>query len=560
MHSRLSRLALAAAIALVAVVRAVPYPGLRRGDLLLLPGNDPYHYRTVVDELQASADGLALAAIGEESGEPLFYAVAYWTSELFGEAGLVWLPVAAAVLTAVVVAWIAWRVTSDERVTILSVALLAVYPMHLQYTAVGVVDHHALDYLLLAVTVAALLNLQRHAERAASVVERGLAVSVGLMATAVAASMLAWEGAPLVVLAPIGVFAFASAVVALAAGRELPRVVLVLPVALVGATVLSGLVHLLWSWQAAAVVLAPGVAGLGLGMVTVVAVVGRWRDWSPVESGTAVVVAPVPALLAVSLLAPGLPAAAVERGGRWLGFSNGINEAQGLFGLGSLLTLRPLTKFGVLLVWAVPALIWVTVRAVRRGDLDWLALSTVGTVLGLLSVFQIRFAGEWTAVLPLFAAVGLLEHLSRLDGCVAVLKDGGQALSLPSTDAAAVVLLVVAIGLAASWQTAAVIPHDSDRAAAVAVLDERGGEQTTVLARWDTHRLYNYHASGEGRSYQYATEHYAPVVRDARPPPERVDWIVVDRDRLPSGFETDWHVGEAERVWQQGDVELWDAS
>jgi len=90
----------------------------------------------------------------------------------------------------------------------------------------------------------------------------------------------------------------------------------------------------------------------------------------------------------------------------------------------------------------------------------------------------------------------------------------------------------------------------------VAALDERSGGEEKVLAPWDENRRYNYHVSGDGGSYAFAREHYRGMVSDKHPPPDRADWVVVNRDRTLDGFEEDWHVGEAARVWQRGSVSV----
>jgi dolichyl-diphosphooligosaccharide--protein glycosyltransferase len=563
MPSRPFRCAIVVTLVVTVALRALPYPSLRREHSLMLPRNDPYHYRTVVDGLHRTADGLALDAVGEQAGEPLFYAVAYWLTLPAGNspeataAVFVWVPVATGVLTAAVVGWIALRVTADERVALLSVALLAVYPMHLQYTAVGVVDHHALDYLLLAVSVAALLEIVQVTERVESPLRnRRLWLSAVLFAVAVGSGMLAWNGALVPMLLPVGGYAVAVGVVGLSHERPLSPLLGPLTVGLLGATALAAILHLRWGWQERAVVVAPALVAAGIALVAVSVWLARRRAWSPARGTAVAAVAPVVIALGVQAVVPGILARFQERLSVWLFTRGHITEAQSLLDPSSLVTVKPLSQFGVLLVWGVPGLAWLAVRAVRQSERETLLLATVAGVLGGLTVLQLRFAGEWAVVLPVVAAVGVLEHCSRMGLCTSPLNDGRQRLSTPAPAGVLILVLVLSIGLVVSVSTAGAVAVDDDRASAAGYLDAHADDES-VLSPWGTHRLYNYHASGDGRSYRLSADHYAAVVGGEQPPPDSVGWVVVDRRELPSGYEEHWYVETATRVWQHDDITIW---
>lgn len=563
MPGRPFRYAVAVALVLAGALRALPYPSLRRGYGIVLPRNDPYHYWTVVDELHRTADGLALDAVGEQTGEPLFYAVGYWlTLPVSGSpevtaAVVGWLPVAAGVLTAAVVGWIALRVTADERVALLSVALLAVYPMHLQYTSVGVIDHHALDYLLLAVSVAALLEIVQETDRVETPLRTGrLWLSTMLFAVAVGAGMLAWNGALVPMLLPVGAYAVAVGMLSLVHERPVPPLLGPLTVGLLGATALATVPHLCWGWQERAVVVAPALVAAGIALVTVGVWLARRRAWTLARGAAVAAVAPAVTVLGVRAVAPEICSRFQERLSAWLFTRGHITEAQSLLDPSSLATLKPLTQFGVMLVWGVPGVAWLTLRAVRRGDRDTLLLATVAGVLGGLTVLQLRFGGEWAVVLPMVAAVGLFEHLSQMGLCASPLDEGRQRLSTPAPAGVLILVLVLSIGLVVSVYTAGAVAVDDDRAGAAGYL-EAHSDDGDVLSPWGTHRLYNYHASGDGRSYRLSATHYAAVVGGERPPPDSVGWVVVDGTARPDGFDAGWYRGVAERVWQQGNIAVW---
>ncbi|MFC7173271.1 STT3 domain-containing protein [Haloplanus litoreus] len=190
------RLALAAALALVVVVRLPTVFDVFRDDWVVLVSNDPYFYRYLVDQSLAGGPIPSLPARAV-AGEPLLVATLATATTLLGGSTwasgfvLAWYPVVAAVVTAGLVYGIAVRVSGDVRVGLASAGLLAVTPAHAYRTALGVADHHAFDYVWLALTVLVVVDLLTRHER-----DRRTWLGAGVLAVAVAAQTLSWEAAP----------------------------------------------------------------------------------------------------------------------------------------------------------------------------------------------------------------------------------------------------------------------------------------------------------------------------------------------------------------------------
>jgi len=125
-------------------------------------------------------------------------------------------------------------------------------------------------------------------------------------------------------------------------------------------------------------------------------------------------------------------------------------------------------------------------------------VATVTGVLGGLTVLQLRFAGEWTVVLLVVAAVVMLEHCSRIGLCTSPLDERQQRLLTPAPAGVLILVPVVAIGLVVSVSTAGAMAVDGARAGAVAYLEAHRNDE----------------------------------------------------------YKCGWHVEIATRVWQQGDVSV----
>jgi dolichyl-diphosphooligosaccharide--protein glycosyltransferase len=196
--------------------------------------------------------------------------------------------------------------------------------------------------------------------------------------------------------------------------------------------------------------------------------------------------------------------------------TDAIAETDGLFAdsAGWLLL------FGFVLFLAVPYLLWGT-----RGALDadrWVVPVAYAWAFFGLAVLQIRFVGEFASFAALFAGLGFVHLAERVD--VTRLprpfsKDvDGSALGLPDRRqvGALVVLFLLVGGLGlvqvpiktnqvttpgGMYETAAWMDDYTETAA----WDDR---PEYVFSQWGHNRMYNYHVSGESRSYGFARSNY----------------------------------------------------
>jgi len=519
------RTALALALLLVVVVRLPTVQGVFRDDWVVLASNDPYFYRYLVDQSLANGPIPALPDLAIR-GEPLLVAVLALAAAPFGPgtwgsgAVVAWYPVVAAVLTGLFVYGAATRLADDARVGLAATGLLAVTPAHAYRTALGIADHHAFDYVWLALTVFAVVELLSRSER-----DRRTWLAASGLAVAVAAQALSWEAAPLLLFPLAPALALAGLVEVRRPERERLTPVVT---GLVGGAALATLVHLLLGWQYESVVYALDLLALGsVGLLTLVVAVrrldGPWWWLAATEAGLAG--AGVLALQRVPSVMSDL-----EGGLRFFAAAN----AAELAGVGSNYgAVGVLVILGFASVLAAPTLAFAVVWGWRRLDPAWFVVAVYVIHFGVLAALQRRFAGELAPFAAILGGVGFVLLASwfdlvrppvprRTDGdAPAVAADGGDAgdeLVVPDRTRVALLagLAGVAVGSgslyaalidrrlviadatydAARWLTAYVDEHDIPY------------PQNYVLSKWGRNRVYNYFVNGEAASYRFAEQTY----------------------------------------------------
>ena len=522
------RTALLVALALVVLVRLPTVMEVFRDDWIVLPSNDPYFYRYLVD--QSLSNGL-LPSLPDRAlrGEPLLVATLAVAAWPFGPgtwgSGFVvaWYPVIAAVITAALVYGAATRLTDDPRVGLAAAGLLAVTPAHAYRTALGVADHHAFDYVWLALTALAVIELLSRSERG-----RRTWLAVGGLAIGVAAQALAWEAAPLLLL-PLAPGLALAALVEIR--RPGPERLAPVTAGLVGGAALAHLVHLLLGWQYAAVIYALDLLAIGsVGLLALVVGIRRldgswvWLAAAEVALGvvTLVTVRRLPVLEAE--LADGL-SFFVRTGPAEL---SGVGANYGAVGV--------LVILGFASVLAAPMLLFAAKWGWQRFESGWLVVGVYTVHFGVLAALQRRFGGELAPFAAILGGVGFVllaswfdlvrppvpRRLSSDDAAQAVAADGsgGDDDTLAVPDRTRVALLAglagVAVGSgslyaalidrrlvitdatydAARWITEYVDEHDIPY------------PESYVLSKWGRNRVYNYFVNGEAASYGYAQRTY----------------------------------------------------
>jgi len=522
------RTALALALALVVLVRLPTIMEVFRGDWIVLPSNDPYFYRYLVDQslLNGPLPSLPDRAL---RGEPLLVATLAVAAWPFGPgtwgSGFVvaWYPVVAAVISAALVYGTATRLTDDARVGLAAAGLLAVTPAHAYRTALGVADHHAFDYVWLALTAFAVVELLARSER-----DRRTWLAVGGLAVGVAAQALSWEASPLLLLPLAPGLALAALVEIRRSGPE--RLAPVTAGLVLGAA-LAHLVHLLLGWQFEAVIYALDLLALGsVGLLALVVVIrrldGSWTWLAVAEAGLGTVA--VVAVWRIPVIASELESGLEFFGSTQAAELAGVGANYGAVGV--------LVILGFASVLAAPTLLFAAKWGWQRLEPGWLVVAVYTVHFGVLAGLQRRFGGELAPFAAILGGVGFVLLASWFDlvrppvprradsgdaAATAVAADGGDGedeLVVPDRTRVALLAGLAGVAVGSGSLYAALIDRrlvitDATYEAArwiTEYVDEHDipYPESYVLSKWGRNRVYNYFVNGEAASYSYAERTY----------------------------------------------------
>jgi len=510
-----------AGLALVVAVRLLTLPDVVR-EGIVLSSNDPYAYRHAVGQLLEGAGAPWALPEGVATGEPLLV-TALWLGSLIlggGETAtdvvLATYPVLAAVVTGALVYAIATRASRDRRVGLAAVAVFAVTPAHAYRSSLGFADHHAFDYVWLALTLYCLLVLLSRTERDRRTWWYAIGLGVG-----VAGQVLAWEAGPLL----IGAVALAlPAGVGLRVWRgdspgSLPPIV----AGLGGGATVVALAHAGLGWHPLAVVASPWLLCFGaVGLLGLVMAVRR----SDAATGVTVAVA---VLLVVGALATGLAAwpalsGALSRGVAFLLQPSPIGEMSSLVGDYGVV-LGPLIVLGFAPFLALVAIPSGLRTAWREGDPAWIVVAIYAGYFTVLALVQRRFAGELAVALAVLGGYGLVVLLSWLAVLRPLDSDSGQNENDSSNDLGSLDWrrrsLLSGVGAVlfgtGTLYTSVINARITIDAGAVETArwirdDARDRDlsypENYVLSQWGRNRMYNHVVNGEAASYAYARQNY----------------------------------------------------
>jgi dolichyl-diphosphooligosaccharide--protein glycosyltransferase len=520
-------LALAATALVAAAVRAAHASTVFRDDVVLLQV-DPWRYRVVLERLTARAAGpFDAAAFVDPGRDDLLLAALGWTAEALGGgpetvgAVLAVYPVAVALATCPVVYLAGRWASGDRRVGLAAAGALALTPAHVYRTALGFGDHHALDYLWLAVTVAAVAYLVRGTGTG-----RRRWLATGVLGLALAAQVLSWAGGLLLV-APYTGVALLVLLSTLRTDDPPTPVVGPLVAGLAVATGATAAAVALLSWQTPAVVALLTAATGALGALVGAGALGRRLGGSPRRVGGALLVGTAGVL---AILGRCVPAAGdrLAAGVAYFSRTTGtVAEATPLLG-GDDPAATTVALFGFFAALFGPYLVWLTWRSVRGHRPGWLAVTAYAWYFLGLSAVQRRFAGELSPVFAVvvgFAAVDLLRRaigdVRGRDGS-ADRSDGDAAAGVrPDVVDPRVLFVLALVGAFVVSATVAQVPagmesrtvSDAEYEAAQrieAYAAERSWNRSEgyVFAPVGTTRMYNYYAHGESVWLGDARRHY----------------------------------------------------
>ncbi|WP_050033617.1 STT3 domain-containing protein [Halorubrum halophilum] len=550
---------------LLFVTRIVALRRVFRDERVLLPGNDPYYYLYWVERLaEANTNPLDFEAIaevlgGQGFGEPLVPTLGWWATRLAGGGAsdaitvVAWLPVLCALVVGAGVYLLGLWTTNDERVGVLSVVVFALLPGHVLYSGIGFFDHHAFDYVWLTLSIGGVLWLARDHEGRDSDTRQGHLIApttwivVGGLGLVFAAMVHSWNGSP-ILLVGLAVYATLRATSDMRAGWN-PLIAATPLVSALGiGFVIAYALHTRAGWQEPIVVYSLALVAVGIAVVAGAAtILGRF-DVHPGVHLAVSVVSILPLWVGFEAIQPEAAARLVERATGALLGREGAVETRSLFAADFGVIFGPIDHFGWFLFVALPVIGVVALSCVRAHEPRWLVLVGYGTTLIGFGVIQLRFAGEATGVVAVFAGLGLVYLLSVIDLADRPTPFGSRdqrvQINLTPSDttwqqagyAIGAVVVVASLSLfMIPAITDSVAPTDAE-ASAIEWIDadatEREGPDY-VLTGWGKSRMFNYAVNGEARSYSYAQTNYEPFIEGQNPNPYadrfsgRVGYVVI---------------------------------
>jgi dolichyl-diphosphooligosaccharide--protein glycosyltransferase len=572
--------ALAVVVALAALLRGYTAPSVFRGEHIVFLGNDPYFYRHWIRQLALAEAGPLSVPAGIQSGEPLLIATVWVVTAVVdgstttGYTILALYPLICGLLTISIVYGLSRRVTGERRIALAAALLLAVMPVHMFRTALGFADHHAFDYLWLSMTLLAGVALTKHNPHSENrIVSASTLFWIGVLAVGVAAQTLAWNAGPLLLI-PIALFSLAT--VSVARAHDFSPIPTLAPITVgVGlASLIVWTVYLTLGWQPLQVVLSPTLLFIGLGVVLTVGIVATRYDLSPRLTAGSVFTGGVTVLATTLLMFPSFAAEFSSELTRLVGFTatEGIVETDSIFSPRYGTFFGPALFFGFTLFFALPYVLWSLYAGYRDNSPSLLLIGTYASVFVVLATFQVRFAGELSAVLAPFAGLALIHvgsivdvvpRPTILDASTSAdprsSSDPDESLTIPDRQTvvalAVVFLLIGGFGVVqGAVQTNKLVYSDDAYQTATWIenhANQSGGstDSTYVLSAWGQSRMYNAFVSGNSRSYLYAQSTYPQFVSSSSPDSwydrlrERVGYIVITQvsNQNTDGYEQTTH-------------------
>lgn len=524
--------ALGAVCLLAVVLRAYYVRNVFRGEDVLLIQVDPWKYRVHIERLTEQLRGPFDPAVVSDPGravgtgrgtglsptgqDDLMVATLTWIAELFGGTPravgtvLAAYPVVVAVLICVAVYLATTWLTEERWAGVVAAGVVAITPANVYRTALGFGDHHAFDYLWLALTLVLISYLLRKEELPRSRWVGAIA-ALGLV---LAGQTLSWGGSPLLI-APYTGFALLLLVSTLRTDQSPAAVVGPFATSLFFAVELVVIPFYYLAWQTTTVV---ALLVVQTAILAVLVGLGEVSHRYVASPGLR-----VGGLLAVCVVAAGVVFQRVpevtellETGRSYFSRTTGtVAEATSLVG-GEAPIGTVLSFFGPLFVLFLMGLVWSSWQVLKERDPGRLAVVTYAWYFLGLTVVQRRFAGELSvffAVLVAISVVDLSRHYSRIrtatERAVAFLDTGsGDASSTTRGDLSALFTVTVLVVFVLSV-TVAQVPLTMERRVVTdaeydatqrieAAAAERNGTGLTsnrnVFSPVNSRLMYNYYA------------------------------------------------------------------
>jgi dolichyl-diphosphooligosaccharide--protein glycosyltransferase len=540
--------ALVGLLALILLLRTVAFwPSVFRGSDIVLLGNDPYFYRYWLEELFRTSGSVTSPPPALQDHDIAMIAVMHGLATLLGGGReavslvLTWYPVVASVGVGLLVYVIAIVSFADYRVALASVAMYAVTPIVAYRSALGFGDHHAFDYLLVALAVAGLLLLVD--ERADwRTVTWTRPVGFSIFALAVAMQVHAWRGGPLLLLPVAAYVVFRVASDARAGDSPLQANAWTLG-ALAAAAGLAIVPHVVFGWSGVYRAVAPAL--LLVGSLVVVGI-GELAARREIAASTVLGLEAVGGLVAGGIAWVVIPdvQSAIQQGVTYFvqyGQTN-ITETRSLLSPEYGVVGTPIFYLGLSFFLATATISWAVWRVSREHRPTWLALTTYTGILCLMALVQLRFAGQFGILASVFAGLGFVYLVAAVDVTerprpfldsesdtgLSVRENSAQSagLSLPDQQlVSAVVVLFLLIGSLGAVQTAngsGLVVEEATYDAATAIdahatTTDQTWPDNYIFSDWGRNRVYNYYVNNQSESYGYALNNYNAFLASENP-------------------------------------------
>jgi dolichyl-diphosphooligosaccharide--protein glycosyltransferase len=532
--------ALGAVLGLVLLMRVVfIYPMVFRDADLVLPGNDPYRYMWMVEQLitgpLSAWNPADLGRISEttKTGDTLLIVTLWWFIAPFGEEllgiGIVWYPVVAGVVTGYLVYRISCSLTDNRKIGLMSGILLAITPAHGFRTALGFADHHAFDYVWVAMTALAVISLVRYVDDSESprlswiddwrIWTRIIGLGIGT-----AGIVLSWRGGPLFLL-PLAFAVWAQTKVDLRSGTDPLRRILPVAIGVGIGGVVALLSHVTLGWLPLYRWVTPLLLALGaLTVGSVTAAVAR-VDRGVVEAmagefillsgllGSAFVFVPTLSSRLQKLISY------AQRTG-----SSRIGETYSIISSDLGLFVGPLLFLGFPIVLALATMIWASLARDIRTKPEWIMALSFGWGFLIFALIQNRFTGGLTLFVSVFGAIGFFQIAAWVDvlpaSPYAVLTDSSDTISVSLQDRKTLRALLVLFVLVGSLSVISTPIKQSqiafsDQQYETATFLERYSDENdlsypenNVFTSRGKYNAYNTIVSGQAEHYGLVWRHY----------------------------------------------------
>jgi dolichyl-diphosphooligosaccharide--protein glycosyltransferase len=176
----------------------------------------------------------------------------------------------------------------------------------------------------------------------------------------------------------------------------------------------------------------------------------------------------------------------------------------------------------------------------------WVPATVYAGYLGVLSFVQLRFAGEFSVVLAVFAGIGFVHLASVTTSVRRPVVFGGDGrgtatrpdVTIPgrrtTLNLVVIFVLVASAGIVQTPIKTSQLSIDGDAHDAAQWMETHAEEhdlsnsERYVFSEWGRNRMYNYFVRGQSRFYGYALENYDPFVTSTDPE----EWYQTLADRV----------------------------